>query len=208
MNKIFVVIFGLIILSSFTSSLACVGLGGGGYTVLTSKEQPTYITYTVFNNDSKNFCDSGKYNLELSLENEELSKIFDYSISEEGFILNDGESKRVLITLIPLVSNGEFVLKVSALRSGLIANSTSTSVMPKTISSIKINISDEYNSKFKDLPQWYLLKQKQNKELIIKIICFCLLGVLIIIIGVFLFFKYFSKYKVNSKKNRQHFKYK
>jgi hypothetical protein len=206
MNKGWLILIFGIILSSYVSALACVGLGGGGYTVLTSKEQPTYITYTIFNKDSKGVCDSGRYSLELTLDSEDIYKVFDFVISDDGFILNDGESKKVLITLIPLVEDGNYTLKVSALRAGLIETQNATAVMPKTISSIKINVNEEYNSKFTDLPKWYILKQKERKQFIFKIVILSI--IIIVIIFVILYLVLFRFKKIKSIRKSTSYKYK
>lgn len=194
MNKYFSLLIGLIILSSCVSALACVGLGGGGYTVLTAKEQPSFITYTVFNNDSENTCDAGKYFLELSIDNEDIQKVFDYKISDEDFVLKDGESKRVLITIIPKLKSGEYTVRVSALRKGLINAKDATTVMPKTVSSFKLNIVEDSNLVFQELPQWYLYKKEQQKNLIIKIILYSVIGIIILALIIYLALRFKSKF--------------
>ncbi len=151
----------LFVLISFSFSLSCLALAGG-YDINAVKGQEYYFDFTVYNNDADitTVCDTGLYSVTLTVKNEDIDKLFSYKITDDKITLKDTETKRVMLSLTPLVESGKYDVLLIVTRSDIDPGASGTKIVNSTVGKIKINLGGEQEkTNFDNPPTWYSAEQ-------------------------------------------------
>ncbi|MDD4983973.1 MAG: hypothetical protein PHH82_04020 [Candidatus ainarchaeum sp.] len=152
------------ILSSLSLSISCLALAGG-YDLNAIKGQEYYFDFTVYNNDadSATVCDPGMYSMSLSVVDGDIDDLFDYKISENDLVLNDTDTKKVMVSITPLVDSGQYEILVTVKRADVGLGQGGTKIFNSTVGKIKVNLGGETKkTSYDEVPEWYAYEQQQE----------------------------------------------
>ncbi len=150
----------VLFIASSVYSLSCVGLTQSVEwdDVKLQKGNPAFFTTKVLNSSSgTGYCEQGYYTIELSLQEKdfELDEIFDWNVDPATLALSDNDSAPVLITLIPKVEFGKFVLLIRATRTN---SAGGTKIMSASTAKMNITVGDSADPRFSAVPFWRVRK--------------------------------------------------
>ncbi len=199
LQKYFALIVLLLFLTTIINASVCIGVAGGGYKLDVTKNKPAYLTFTVYDKDPdpKTICSTGIYSLELSTNDQNVNSIVNYSFSENDFILNNSETKSVMLTLNPLLDSGTYTINVKV-KMAFLDDVSGTKIKPTTSTNFILNFSNSGNNSFSNTPDWYKLQISKNRILFIVIIS-SVLGLIIILIILFFLIKHSKRHKHKKK---------
>lgn len=124
------------------------------------KDSNYYFTTRINNSmSSGGYCEPGEYEISLSLDKQEISfgDIFDWNANPKRMLLNNNESRQVLLTLSPKVSTGKFIVFITAKRFAA-GSEGGTKIISSSIARMKVTIGDGSDLKFTELPFWVVRK--------------------------------------------------
>lgn len=135
-------------------ALSCINISTGGTEdMILEPNTQNYVSLRVLNSSADGrICESGIYGIQVELydSNDKLEDILEYSLNDNNFALSSGENKRVLLTLIPEEFDGNYRLKVTAIKY---PTATEGTIFIYTTSAL-INIRTDNNGTITERPFW------------------------------------------------------
>jgi len=143
-------------------SLAAADCAGGAgispdkYEINAVKGQDYFFTFVVYNYAG---CPPANYSIDLELKNapagKSLNDLFEWSTDEKEFSVDAPGSKKILLTIKPLIEEGIYEIHVIATASTN-TNESGTSVSSSAISKIWFYFGDETKKQGEtEKPEWY-----------------------------------------------------
>lgn len=145
----------LIAAAGTVNALSCITIAGN-YDINAEQNKPIYFGFRVYNTvaDENKTCDAAEYEIKLEMKNkgQNISDFFQQEISETKFHLNNGESKRVLVTLTPKINSGYYEVLATATRMPIDTEGSGTKMFYAASGIIKISFTGTASTDFQQKP--------------------------------------------------------
>ena len=156
-----------LIYSAEPQKVACITMAGN-YESTMQKGETHYFSFRIYNStaEADKICEPARYTVKAEIENTKIEEIFNYEISEKDFPLENGENKRIMITLTPKINEGEYVVRITATRQE--PEFTGMTMFYTTTGMIKIKLGSEGEEGTKEIPFWYSHKECPDGSYVLK----------------------------------------
>lgn len=124
--------------------------------------EPAYFSFRVYNSSADGLeCDKSSYEMEIKLIDSEkkLEEVFEWEFDNQAIELNNGENKRILLTLTPK-ELGFYVVNVTV--KLVPKNAEGTTLIYTTSAKINASVSLEGNESYNEIPFWKVRKDCPN----------------------------------------------